>query len=237
MSKHKVCAFLHTFKCDVMYTSTHCISMTKRKQKPLNPGTIRITAVGDGGVGKTFMLVRYATKEIPLGYEPTVFENHYCTINYDGNDYEATLIDTAGQEGFEKLRNLSYPNTDCFLLCFAINSKDSFLNLSYVWVKDIRKMNKKAKILVIGTKSDLKEESLNTGITEQDILKFVKDIKADGYLECSAYTKQVKISPTVSCADVHPHIVSIQSLKVTNCAIEPGLLVRMERHRPITIES
>ena len=46
---------------------------------------------------------------------------------FDGKEIEITLWDTAGQESYDRLRPLAYPNTDVVLLCFDI-SRYSFFN-------------------------------------------------------------------------------------------------------------
>lgn len=86
--------------------------------KSLRP--LKITTVGDGMVGKTCLLITYTQNEFPVEYVPTVFDNHATNILVDGKDYNLTLWDTAGQEDYERLRPLSYPNVstiifDCML--------------------------------------------------------------------------------------------------------------------------
>ncbi|KAK9692647.1 Ras family [Popillia japonica] len=78
--------------------------------------------------------------------------------------------------------------SNCFLICFAVDSRTSFENISHVWIKDVRKANRKASIILVGTKSDLRK-TLSETISKEEILKLVKDIKASGYVECSAFTK------------------------------------------------
>ncbi|XP_048520773.1 ras-like GTP-binding protein RhoL isoform X2 [Dendroctonus ponderosae] len=70
---------------------------------------VKITAVGDGIVGKTCLLTTYVTGEFPQAYIPTVFEHYGQQITVDDVDYDITLWDTAGQEDYERLRPLSYP--------------------------------------------------------------------------------------------------------------------------------
>ena len=47
----------------------------------------------------------------------------------NGESYELTLIDTAGQEDYDRLRPLSYPNTDIFLICFSVVAPVSYENI------------------------------------------------------------------------------------------------------------
>lgn len=71
----------------------------------------KITIVGDGMVGKTCLLITYAKHEFPKEYVPTVFDDHTTQIDDEDNEsYTVTLFDTAGQEDYERLRPLSYPN-------------------------------------------------------------------------------------------------------------------------------
>jgi len=46
--------------------------------------------------------------------------------------YTLGLFDTAGQEDYDRLRPLSYPQTDVFLICFSVNSPASFENVKVV---------------------------------------------------------------------------------------------------------
>ncbi|KAF2901472.1 hypothetical protein ILUMI_04714, partial [Ignelater luminosus] len=91
--------------------------------------SIKCVVVGDGSVGKTCMLIRYAKDEYPTEYIPTVFDNYAVSVPISGENYKLHLFDTAGQEDFEQLRRLAFSNTDVFLVCFAVDRWASFINV------------------------------------------------------------------------------------------------------------
>jgi Ras homolog gene family, member A len=62
-------------------------------------------------------------------YIPTVFENYVADVNIDGKDVELALWDTAGQEDYDRLRPLSYPDSHVILICFAIDSFEALENI------------------------------------------------------------------------------------------------------------
>lgn len=65
-------------------------------------------------------------------YVPTVFENYitYPTHPSSGKTVELALWDTAGQEEYDRLRPLSYPETDLIFVCFAIDCPNSLDNVA-----------------------------------------------------------------------------------------------------------
>jgi len=62
---------------------------------------------------------------------PTVFENYitHCEHKPSGKIVELALWDTAGQEEYDRLRPLSYPETDLLFVCFAIDCPNSLENV------------------------------------------------------------------------------------------------------------
>ena len=61
-----------------------------------------------------------------------------------GEPYTLGLFDTAGQEDYDRLRPLSYPQTDVFLVCFSVVSPSSFEN-----VKEKVKKNMHGRYLIL----------------------------------------------------------------------------------------
>ena len=105
--------------------------------------SIKVAVVGDGGIGKTSLLISYSTNSFPDEYVPTIFDNYSPQVKFeDGGETKEinlSLWDTAGSEDYDRLRSLSYPGTDVFLICFSIRNKISFTNVSVKWIKEVQK--------------------------------------------------------------------------------------------------
>lgn len=160
---------------------------------------IKCVVVGDGTVGKTCMLISYTTDSFPGEYVPTVFDNYSAPMVCDGVPVSLGLWDTAGQEDYDRLRPLSYPQTDVFLICFSVVSPSSFENVTSKWCPEIKHHCADAPILLIGTKIDLREdketlqilaENGQAPIKREQGQKLANKIRAVKCLECSALTQR-----------------------------------------------
>ncbi len=69
----------------------------------------------------------------------------------------------AGQEDYDRLRPLSYPQTDAFLVGFAVNNPDSFANVREKWVPELRHHCRGTPFLLGGLKGDLRAEEGRVG--------------------------------------------------------------------------
>ena len=156
---------------------------------------VKCVIVGDGAVGKTCLLISYTTNAFPGEYIPTVFDNYSANVMVDSRPINLGLWDTAGQEDYDRLRPLSYPQTDVFLICFSIISPASFENVKTKWHPEIKHHCPSAPHLLVGTKLDLREdpetlqrlaEKKLAPISNQQGSEMAKSIGAVKYLECSA---------------------------------------------------
>ena len=58
-----------------------------------------------------------------------MFETYVADVEVDQRHVELALWDTAGQEDYDRLRPLSYPDSHVILICFAVDSPDSLDNV------------------------------------------------------------------------------------------------------------
>ncbi|QKX57997.1 uncharacterized protein TRUGW13939_05117 [Talaromyces rugulosus] len=156
----------------------------------------KFVVVGDGGCGKTCLLISYSQRYFPEKYVPTVFENYIThTIHgRSGKTVELALWDTAGQEEYDRLRPLSYPETDLLFVCFAIDCPNSLENVMDKWYPEVLHFCPTTPLILVGLKADLRNkrtciELLKTqGLTpvtpEQG--QAVAQRMGAAYIECSS---------------------------------------------------
>ena len=73
-------------------------------------------------------LCSYTQNKFPTEYIPTIFDNYTATVKVDGRMVNLGLWDTAGQEEYNRLRPLAYPNCDVFLIVFSVVDPSSWTN-------------------------------------------------------------------------------------------------------------
>jgi len=169
------------------------------QKKNAFPTNVKAVAVGDGTVGKTCLLISYTTNSFPSDYVPTVFDNYSCHLMVDGEVINLNLWDTAGQDDYDRLRPLSYPQTDVFLMIFSIISPRSFQNIRTKWGPEITHYSPGTPIILVGNKMDLRDDKetvkqLNKHglrpVSREEGEAMAKDIGAAKYIECSALTQE-----------------------------------------------
>ena len=133
-------------------------SSEKAKSDPVR---LKLVLVGDGYCGKTSLQVAFRKDEFESDlaedeafdptYRPTIFEAYETEIQLEKDlMIELHIWDTPGQEDYERLRPLSYPNADVILLCFAVDSPDSLDNIEDKWIKELNYFCPKVPIILVG---------------------------------------------------------------------------------------
>ena len=135
----------------------------------------------------------------PPEYAPTVFDNYTARTSVDGDHVALGLWDTAGQEEYDRLRPLSYPNTDAFLVCFSVTSPTSLDNVRAKWYPEVRVHSPQhVPVILVATKADLRDDPAvkarlaqkrQAPVTREEGELLARDIGAAKYVECSALTQ------------------------------------------------
>ncbi|ANB15191.1 Rho family GTPase RHO1 [Sugiyamaella lignohabitans] len=155
----------------------------------------KLVIVGDGACGKTCLLIVFSKGTFPEVYVPTVFENYVSDVEVDGRRVELALWDTAGQEDYDRLRPLSYPDSNVILICFAIDSPDSLDNVQEKWIAEVLHFCQGIPIILVGCKVDLRDDprtieelsrSSQRPVASSEGQAVADKIGAIKYLECSA---------------------------------------------------
>ncbi|KAI9762166.1 MAG: Rho GTPase [Geoglossum simile] len=154
-------------------------------------GVIKCVLVGDGCCGKTELLVSYTTNKSPSEYVPRVFDNYSVTVMVGNDHLTLGLYDTAGQEDYDRLRPLCYPQTDVFLVAFLISSPASFENVCSKWVPEITHHCPGAPFLLVGVERvDDEPHGLLPPVSTKKAKQTAKLLGAFEYFECCPATQR-----------------------------------------------
>ena len=159
--------------------------------------------MGDGNVGKTHLIMSYATNKGHLDYVPPIFDSA-VTVTIDGVPYILKLFDTSKQQ--ERQRPLGYPETDVFLICFSVVVKTSFENVKQQWLPEIKQHCPNTPFLLVGLQTDLRDDNLiienlaiftNKPVNTEQGEQLAREHGAVKYMECSAVKQVSENNPLV----------------------------------------
>lgn len=150
----------------------------------------KLVIVGDSGVGKTCIIGKIKGNEF-AEYPPTISnQNSIIHIKVDKTDVELNLLDTAGQEAYQSLAPVYARNADITFLIFDLTKERTMFNLQY-WFEMMVEVNADNIVYLIGSKSDLAEDSKLRDVTPELARKFIDTLEYDKkikYCEVSAKT-------------------------------------------------
>jgi len=145
---------------------------------------LKVTIIGDQGVGKTSLVLRYTKNTFPESYMPTLGADFSVKdeVLDNGKRVQLYLWDLAGNPTFKVMRQYYLAGSRVILICFAVDDPSSFRSVR-TNLKDInRDRSRSLPVIIVGTKGDLKDA---VGQAEIDAL-----CKAEGlpYIRTSAKT-------------------------------------------------
>ena len=161
--------------------------------------TVKLVVIGDGGVGKTSLLITHTQGIFPADYTPKVFDSYaeQVVVNFDGSSRSVSLQlwDSSCQEEYDRLRPLTYPNTDAFLIVCAVDNPDSFESAEDKWIKEAMHHCPGTPVILVASKTDLRtnEDTMRRlaakgqhPVTYKEGSVLAEKIGARDFIECSS---------------------------------------------------
>ncbi|KAI9282650.1 ras family-domain-containing protein [Sporodiniella umbellata] len=145
----------------------------------------KIIIIGDSGVGKSNLLLRYTSNEFLQDSRSTIgVEFATKTIKIENSVIKAQLWDTSGQERYKAITSAFYRGAVGALLVYDITRKSSFDHISQ-WLEELREYTEdNIPLLMIGNKLDLSEKS--RAISTEEAKSYALD-NSMLFFEASAY--------------------------------------------------
>ena len=138
---------------------------------------IKVALLGNSGVGKTSIILRYTTDkfdENSLITQGANFSQNDIEIN--GQKYILDIWDTAGQEQYRSLGKHFYKDAFIVILVYDISNKNSFEDLKNIWYNDLIRYGQKYTVIaIVGNKMDLYEKE---EVSENEGRAFATEKKA-----------------------------------------------------------
>ena len=145
---------------------------------------LKVVIIGDSGVGKSCILLRYVDELFTESFIVTIgVDFKFKTIDIDDKKVKIQIWDTAGQERFRSITTAYYRGADCLIIVYDITNRETFNNVEK-WIKDARNYIKHdIPIVIVGNKSDRDDRI----VSFEELKNFSKEHNTL-YIECSAKT-------------------------------------------------
>lgn len=145
----------------------------------------KLLLIGDSGVGKSCLLLRFADDTYTESYISTIgVDFKIRNITQDGKNIKLQIWDTAGQERFRTITSSYYRGAHGIIIVYDITSMESFENVK-AWLQEIEKFaSDNVNKLLVGNKSDLTSQRQ----VDTQVAKEFADSLGIPFLETSAKT-------------------------------------------------
>eukprot|EP00310_Coccolithus_braarudii_P009001 CAMPEP_0183361046 /NCGR_PEP_ID=MMETSP0164_2-20130417/56217_1 /TAXON_ID=221442 /ORGANISM="Coccolithus pelagicus ssp braarudi, Strain PLY182g" /LENGTH=206 /DNA_ID=CAMNT_0025535499 /DNA_START=34 /DNA_END=654 /DNA_ORIENTATION=- len=177
----------------------------------------KLLLIGDSGVGKSCLLLRFADHTYTESYISTIgVDFKIRTIDLDGKTIKLQIWDTAGQERFRTITSSYYRGAHGIIVVYDVTDLESFNNVKQ-WLSEIeRYASENVNKLLVGNKCDLS----NKKQVEYDQAKAFADNLDIPFLETSAKNAtNVEKAFLTMAAEIKNRIASQPSMKTTKSNI------------------
>ena len=148
---------------------------------------VRCLLLGDPGVGKTCLLTTFVSDKPPKEHKGKVFNDCTTQVTIDRQIFTLSINAASGKMSDERQRRCLCAKSDVFLICFPVTQPKLYEGIRTKWYPELKTRNPDVPIILVGTKTDLRRESVSGDISREQGLKLAKKIGAWKYVECSAF--------------------------------------------------
>ncbi|KAK9324703.1 P-loop containing nucleoside triphosphate hydrolase protein [Lipomyces orientalis] len=143
----------------------------------------KLLLIGDSGVGKSCLLLRFADDTYTESYISTIgVDFKIRTIELEGKTVKLQIWDTAGQERFRTITSSYYRGAHGIIVVYDVTDQESFTNVKQ-WMQEIdRYATEGVNKLLVGNKSDMADKK----VVEYTVAKEFADSLKIPFLETSA---------------------------------------------------
>ena len=179
---------------------------------------LKLCILGDGNVGKSSIKLRYFSNKFKENTIPTILSSIESKKEYKEKVIDLIVYDTSGQEEYKVVANNNISRCNYFMLVFAINSRNSMVEL-YIILDEIIRIKKSSsyEIFLVGNKSDLSNER-EISLVELERISKKWNCK---YIETSAkYDINIKeLFNEIFDSFINKTVIKIQKKKKKFCSL------------------
>lgn len=112
------------------------MSLVTPEKDPQEDLLLKVIIIGDSGVGKSNILVRFCENEFKTSYVATIgVDFKIKTVSVDGTRLKFQIWDTAGQERYRTITQTYYKGAYGIILTYSIGDQRSFESVGNYWLK------------------------------------------------------------------------------------------------------
>ncbi|KAJ5079283.1 ras di-ras and rheb family members of small gtpase superfamily [Anaeramoeba ignava] len=179
--------------------------------------SLKIVVLGDGGVGKSSITLRFVKGQFISYYDPTIEQSYNSEIELDHKKHTLVIIDTSGQEQFRTLQDSHLAQGDGFLVIYSLVDSPSFETVDEIFNRIEKFQDKKCQeipIVLIGNKSDLPDRQV-----ENDSGKSKAEEWKVSFFETSAKTGNFVHEAILACVSQILKKRDVDSIQKKKCLI------------------
>lgn len=149
----------------------------------------KLLIIGDSGVGKSSLLLRFADNTFSGSYITTIgVDFKIRTVNIDGEKVKLQIWDTAGQERFRTITSTYYRGTHGVIVVYDVQSAESFVNVKR-WLHEIEQNCDTVNRILVGNKDDSPDHKV---VETADARKFADQINISLFETSAKENKNVE---------------------------------------------